>query len=155
MTGSKGPGLYWAQAPHRGGGYRPCPSSWKRSDSPTAGRGLKTTRRGLVFRGRLPRRVGVGGSLHLGKKHTKGAPPVGPSPGGVQPGAGAKIRDPEGGVSPSAHTPSLGLGVAFHRMTEGFTPSWKETSGTRFLGFREIQYVFSKGETCEHSNPRH
>lgn len=39
--------------PHRGGGYRPCPSSWKRSDSPTAGKGLGTTRRGLVFR-RLP-----------------------------------------------------------------------------------------------------
>lgn len=62
------------------------------------------------------------GSLHLGEKHTKGAPPASASPGGVEPGAGAKIRDPEGGVSPSAHTPSLGLEVTFHRMTEGFRP---------------------------------
>lgn len=60
--------------------------------------------------------------MHLGEKHTKGAPPAGASPGGVEPGAGAKIRDPEGGVSPSAHTPCLGLGVAFHRVTEGFRP---------------------------------
>lgn len=79
--------------------------------------------------------------MHLGKKHTKGAPPAGASPGGVEPGAGAKIRDPEGGVSPSAHTPSLDLGVAFHRMTEGFAPSWKETSGTRFLGFCGVQSI--------------
>lgn len=113
--------------------------------------------------GGLPRQAGVGGSLHLGEKHTKGAPPASASPGGVEPGAGAKIRDPEGGVSPSAHTPSLGLGVTFHRMTEGFRPKPRSERHFRnkVLGFpwnpilnSQVRLVDTQTQDPESPEPR-